>query len=374
MKVTLLTNLVPPYRTDAYDALHRRAVSAGGGLRVICTHPSEPQRNWPSTTGTFPRTLLPGFQVPLGENRTLSIPFGVIRALQNAPPSVLILAGFGIAQWQAQTWARQHRVPTILQFDGWAGSDDAYTNPLRHKIRQHMIARANGFIAASARGAAWFEQHGVPSQKVVIAPIPASFSTPDTPDVAGARDRRYDLLWSGRTTRSKGFDRFIEIADQLFKQGLVNRIAIVGCTDIPNTTRLLARTGLSEHTNVFAQLPPDQLPAILMNVKLCLFPSRNDAYGVGVIEAITCGSVALASSMVGCAPDVLENSEILPVDNCAAWIAACTRLLSDLDHREQTRRRQAGKITRNTATYHGDAMWNAIERTTFEASENRRWN
>lgn len=366
VKVTLLTNLVPPYRTNAYDALHHRAVSAGGGLRIICTQQGEPQRNWPATTASFMHERLPGLLLPLGENRTLSIPCGVTRTLQKSPPSVLILAGFGIAQWQAQNWARQRRIPTILQFDGWAGSDDAYANPVRRKLRQHMIARAAGFIAASTRGVAWFEQQGTPNQKVAIAPIPSSLEAPDKTSLKDRENRQYDLLWCGRTTNSKGFDRFVEIAEKLFKQGITDKIAIVGSTDIANTTQLVSAIGVSERTDVFAQLPPDQLPAILNNAKLCLFPSRNDAYGVGVIDAITCGAVVLASSMVGCAPDVLENSEILPVDNDKAWVTACTRLLSDPDHWEQTREIQAGKINFNTPTHHGAAMWDAITHATCE--------
>jgi len=303
----LLTNLVPPYRSDAYDALHHRAMAAGGGLRVLCTQHREPQRNWSITTPAFDHITLPGVQIPLGENRTLAVPFGVTRAVCRKPSDALIMNGFGIAQWQAQNWALKHRIPTVLQFDGWAGSDATYDNPLRRRLRRIMIARADGFIAASSRGAAWFESHGASPDHIWIAPIPPSFPLPDISANQTLAERQYDIVWCGRTTASKGFDVFMRIAAELSKTDIANRIAIFGSTDIKSTTRLTQSSGLGDRVDVFGQLPHDQLPPILTNSKIALFPSRNDAYGVGVIDAIACGAVALASPFTGCAPNVLRG-------------------------------------------------------------------
>lgn len=373
VRVTLLTNLVPPYRSAAYNALHHCAVLAGGSLRVICTQQSEPQRNWATPDLAFDNVILPGGQIPLGENRTFAIPFGVKQALRREPTDVLILNGFGIAQWQAQNWALKHRIPSILQFDGWSGSDAAYTNPLRRRLRRVMVSRANVFIAASSRGAAWFERHGAARERVWITPIPPSFPMTDIITNSAVLRRRYGLLWCGRTTTAKGFDIFIEIATKLVERDTSLRIAIVGSTNIEKTKEIVKYRGLNNQIDVFDQLPPDQLPAILTNSKIALFPSRNDAYGVGAVDAIVCGAVALASPITGCAPDILQSSEILPIDDPQRWVSACECLLGDPGMLESTRQQQVTAIVKNTPDHHGNSIWQAICQAIDRKSDIRRW-
>ncbi|WP_167723567.1 glycosyltransferase family 4 protein [Thalassospira sp. HF15] len=371
--MTLLTNLVPPYRSAAYDALHHRAVATGGGLRILCTQQREPQRNWSIPKPAFEHVTLPGVQVPLGENRTLAIPFGVKRTLMRKPTDVLILNGFGIAQWQAQNWAFNRGIPSILQFDGWSGSDAAYANPLRRSLRRAMIARAEGFIAASARGAEWFAVHGASSDHTSIAPIPPSFPVPDIAANRTGKERQYDIVWCGRTTTSKGFDVFMQTVEELSRAGIAKRIAIVGRTDIPKTKRLAASCGPGAQVEIFEQLAPDHLPPILTNGKITLFPSRNDAYGVGVVDAISCGSVALASPMTGCAPDILCGQEILPIDDPEVWTSACKRLLGNPELLESTRQHQAMAITQNTPDHHCYSIWQAVCQAVNRKADSRRW-
>jgi glycosyltransferase involved in cell wall biosynthesis len=360
VKITVLTNLVPPYRFDAYGALHHHAVAAGGGLSVICSQRTEPQRNWPRKSGAFEHLELRGLQVPLGANRLFSLPFNLRRTVRATSPSVLILNGFGIAQWQAQNDAIAHAIPTILQFDGWIGSDKVYANPVRQKMRQSMISRANGFVAASTGGADWFEGMGAPRNCISIAPIPASFRAPKPvkrQSFQPTENRDFDLLWCGRTTLSKGFDTFLRVASALRQSATAQKIAILGSTNMDATTAALRSHALTECIDLFPQLSPDDLPALLTRAKLCLFPSLNDAYGVGVIDAIACGAVALASPMVGCSPDVLAPGEIIPTEQTAMWTERCEALLNDPALLEETRAAQVLKIAPNNATDHANTLW-----------------
>ncbi|KJE34425.1 hypothetical protein UF64_15240 [Thalassospira sp. HJ] len=316
---------------------------------------------------------MPGVQIPLGENRTFALPFGVTRTLSAQPTDALVLVGFGIAQWQAQNWALKRGIPTVLQFDGWSGSDAAYANPVRRRLRRMMVSRADGFIAASTLGAAWFESHGIARENISIAPIPPSFTTPEACVNRMMANRQYDLLWCGRTTRSKGFDVFIKTAEALSKAGIAKRITIVGSTDIAETIATLRASGINDQADVFGQLPPDQLPAILTNSKIALFPSRNDAYGVGVIDAIACGVVALASPMTGCALDILSTPEILPIDVPDRWFKACEQLLGNPALFETTLQQQAKAIISNNPVHHGETIWNAINQAAHRKSGTRKW-
>lgn len=359
MKIILVTNIVPPYRQRAYGMLARlaRAGDPDGELGIICTQHHEPQRGWPILTGDFPQSILASVKVPLGENRVIAINFGLTRALDHARPNILILAGFGPAQWQAHRYADRHNIPTIVQFDGWAVSDAAYQNPLRESIRRTMIARAKICIAAGKNGHDWFARFGKTGTDILIAPIPPSFTPPD--HRLGLDHRPVDLLWCGRPTQLKGFDTFLEIASQLHRNGTAKNILIVGANHHNDITGRLTRMGLSAVTNLVENVTPSKLPTFYQQAKLCLLPSLNDAYGVTVIEAIACGSVALASNRVGCARDVLGSPEILPCKILPAWIDVATRLLRDQAAWQKTQTAQHSRITRNNPAHHAETLWQA---------------
>ncbi|MFC4235229.1 glycosyltransferase family 4 protein [Thalassospira xianhensis] len=359
MKIILVTNIVPPYRQRAYGVLARlaRARDRDGELHVVCTQHHEPQRGWPILTGDFTQSILPGVKMPLGENRVIALNFGLLHTLDAARPDVLVLAGFGPAQWQAHRYAYRYNIPTIVQFDGWAGSDVAYQNPLRQSIRHRMIARARIGIAAGENGHDWFVRFGKAGTDILIAPIPPSFTPPD--HRSGFDDRPIDLLWCGRPTRSKGFDTFLEIASQLHRNGTAKNIRIVGADHHNGVADRLSHMGLSAATELMENVAPSKLPALYQQAKLCLLPSRNDAYGVTVIEAITCGTVALATNQVGCARDVLGSSEILPCNILSVWVDACTRLLCDQVAWQETQTAQHARIPHNNPAHHAKTLWQA---------------
>ena len=356
--MTLLTNLVPPYRRAAFGLLAERAKSVGGTCHFICTDAHEPQHIWAQETEKFSCRPLWAFRIPLGENRRLSFNFGVTRELARTAPNVLILSGFGPAMWRAQRWAKNHAIPTVVLFDGWQRSDTAYDNRVRRVLRQNMIKQASGFIAASSRGKDWFETFGVPPDQITVSPIPTSFAPPKAPP--DFTHRPFDILWCGRTTTAKGFDTFLQIARMLKVRKAITKVGIVGALNMSRIEQQVAEHGLSDITDIHPLLPPECLPDFLTQAKLCLFPSHNDAYGVGVIEAVSSGALVLASDAVGCAPDVLASDQILPPDTASDWATACEELLTNPGKWDHIRTTQSASIAINTADHHARSIWQAV--------------
>ncbi len=368
VKIVLITNIVPPYRQRAYGMLASLSCAKGGDFRAICTHHHEPQRDWPILTGKFRQIILPGIKIPLGENRSIAINFGLDRALDDLCPDVLILAGFGPAQYCAHRYARRHTIPTVVQFDGWAQSDRHYQNPIRRCIRSKMITQAKSFIAAGQNGRDWFARFGIADQNILIAPIPPSF--PPLKQISSLINRPIDLIWCGRPTRSKGFDRFLAIARDLHCAGTINAIRIIGADHQNAIGQTLDQYGLTGITDLLGHIPPAELRPHYQHAKLCLLPSNNDAYGITAIEAISCGTVVLASDQLGGARDVLAPSEILPLDQPGQpdqldiWVKTCTRLLRDHDLWQTTQKSQHTSIRHNTPDHHANTLWQACQMAT----------
>ncbi len=358
MKIALLTNLVPPYRRAAFGLVAEHAKSVGGTSHVICTDLDETQHIWARQSAPLSCCSLSALRIPLGENRRLSFNFGVTRELARTAPNVLILSGFGPTMWRAQRWAKNHAIPTVVLFDGWLGSDTVYDNRVRRALRQNMIKQASGFIAASSRGKDWFETFGVPPDQITVSPIPTSFTPPKA--IPEFNHRPFDILWCGRTTTAKGFETFLQIARMLKSRQAITKIGIIGALNMSRIAQQVAEHGLSDITDIHPLLPPEHLPDFLTQAKICLFPSHNDAYGVGVIEAVSCGALVLASDAVGCAPDVLAPGQILSPDIALDWVEVCAALLTTPDEWDRIRTTQTTTISHNTADHHARSIWQAV--------------
>lgn len=329
-------------------------------LHIITTQAGEPQRDWPIATGPYAQTRLPGLALPLGENRVLTFNTGLVASLKSIRPDIVIIAGFGPAQWRAAFWCKANHIPYIVQSDGWTGSERIYANPLRRRVRRYLMSGAAAEIAAGSKGADWFVQSGMEPRRIVIAPIPASFAVPAS-IAPPLETRRFDVLWCGRPTFSKGFEDFLCIVARLRDCHSVTGLHIVGIPDDDTIARkAITRYGLHDISTITAPVTPHRLSAIYQSARLFLLPSHNDAYGVAVIEAMQSGTVALASDRTGCAHDVLVAGEtMLPVGKIDIWVEKCAALLRDNTTWHNTCTTQQTATAHLTAQYAADQMWRA---------------
>jgi glycosyltransferase involved in cell wall biosynthesis len=359
VKIVLATNLIPPYRHRVYNHLALKAGQAGGGLTIVQSQHHEAQRNWPAYTGRYQKAVLAGISLPLGENRVLRLPFGIKRVLDCLCPDVAIIAGFGPAMWQAHQWCQRHQKPYVLQSDGWAGSERDFDTPLRRLMRRKMISRAGAFLAAGFKGREWFAGMGALEQMIHTAALPPSFDPAALSPVA-PQDRPFDLLWCGRTTKAKGIEDFIKIAARLCQDRPKTKVRIVGTLDPIVLEDKLRKAGIAQKCQIEGPRSPDDLGPVYQSARLFLLPSHSDAYGVAIPEAISSGTVVIASDQVGCAHDFLIASDtMLDLENLDAWSAACCKFLDDPDLWQQTRTRQTEALGDISPHAIAGVMWQA---------------
>ncbi|TOF02668.1 glycosyl transferase, partial [Vibrio parahaemolyticus] len=70
---------------------------------------------------------------------------------------------------------------------------------------------------------------------------------------------------------------------------------------------------------------------VYRRASLMVMPSRNEAFGMAIVEATVCG-VPVMASWVGGIPSVIQhgyNGTLLPPDDRAAWENALTSFLDE---------------------------------------------
>src|SRR5215831_17775412 len=129
----------------------------------------------------------------------------------------------------------------------------------------------------------------------------------------------FTFIFVGSGIGRKGFDFILESMERLLSEGLSFRLSVAGIID---RSLLTGRERVLNNTREYGMVSHNELPSVLRSAQCLLLPSRVDAFGLVVPEAMACGVPAIVSDMVG-AKELIEeghNGFIVPSGNCEALV------------------------------------------------------
>ena len=131
--------------------------------------------------------------------------------------------------------------------------------------------------------------------------------------------------------------------------GVDTRLVIVG--DGPQRNELMAladRLGLAGRVRFVGAVPHAEVPSWLRRFDLCAAPSRQESFGVAVVEASACG-VPVVVSDAGGLPEVVAHGVtglVVPAGEVAGLQAALKALVADPDLRARLGRQGRESVAR----------------------------
>jgi mannosyltransferase len=206
----------------------------------------------------------------------------------------------------------------------------------RHSwITRFMVARMDGVIATSAASASYLLRpatvvhHGVDTQLYCPPPDRAvAFAATGLPG-------RYAIGCFGRVRAQKGTDLFVEAMCRLLPQYPDYTAVIIGAVDDRGFADALQErvraAGLADRMRILGELPIAELPRWYQRISIYAFTSRNEGFGLTLIEAMAAGA-ALVAARAGAAETVVKDGEtgvLVPVGDAAALAAALEPLMRD---------------------------------------------
>ena len=121
----------------------------------------------------------------------------------------------------------------------------------------------------------------------------------------------------------------------------------VGAGELEKDLRAAAATlGVRAHFAGFRN--QSELPAYYAAADVVVLPSESETWGLVVNEAMACGTPAIVSDAVGCAPDLIEEGKtgfVFPVGDASALATQLDRLVRTRHQREEQKRILAQKMT-----------------------------
>ena len=230
-------------------------------------------------------------------------------------------------------------VGVLLRALGWPLKLVFTSAAQRHHtwITRWLITRMDAIIATSDISASYVKRasivitHGVDTN--VYAPPPdraAAFTESGLPG-------RYAIGCFGRVRAQKGSDVFVEAMCQLlprypdFTAVMVGAITPEQLAFAGELRRRIETAGLKSRIVITGELPIEEVQRWYRRLTIYAFTSRNEGFGLTLIEAMSAGA-ALVASRAGAAELVVEDGVtgvLMPPGDVEALVAALEPLLRD---------------------------------------------
>jgi mannosyltransferase len=208
----------------------------------------------------------------------------------------------------------------------------------RHTLlTRRLIAAMDAVISPTEAAASFLDRpaaivpHGVDADRYKPpADRQAAFAASGLPG-------RYAIGVFGRVRPQKGTDVFIKAMCRLlprfpdFTAVVIGRISAEHRSFAGDLQRMAAAAGLSERVRFLGELPTDEVPGWYQAIAIYVFASRNEGFGLTLIEAMAAGC-ALVAARAGAAEKVVAGGEtglLVPPGDVDALCAALEPLMRD---------------------------------------------
>jgi mannosyltransferase len=204
-------------------------------------------------------------------------------------------------------------------------------------LTRWLMRQMDAIIATSELSASYLKSdaviipHGVDTDRYApAADRPAAFTEAGLPG-------RYAIGCFGRIRAQKGSDIFVEAMCRLLPRYPDFSAVMVGAITADQTAfanalkSKLGTAGLSSRVVMTGELPVEELPRWYRRLTIYAFTSRNEGFGLTLLEAMSSGA-ALVASRAGAAELVVEDGVtgvLVPPGDADALAAALELLMRD---------------------------------------------
>ena len=319
--LAVVTNIPRPYRRAFFGVLRDRLAEDDTRLRVLYT--SDPakhiRRGAPPTSLDFPEweQYVPSVSLGLSYDRVLSVPTGLGRSLRSCGPSCVVVGGFGPHAVISAWWCRRAKVPLVVWSGAWPGREGRLGRTAL-ATRKRLIRRAQAFVAYGSAASDYLVSLGARPDRVYKAWNTVDLEGIATAAAAAAARRpelvsKYDLatrnlLYVGTLVESKGLRELLAAALTLPTGEPDWALHLVGAGPLREELEASAKAAGREANFRFHGLrPPVDVAELLGVADGLLLPTKREAWGLVINEAMACGVPVVASPWAGATRDLIDH-------------------------------------------------------------------
>ncbi|MGB2886302.1 MAG: glycosyltransferase [Candidatus Acidiferrales bacterium] len=232
-------------------------------------------------------------------------PLSAIRELLTFRPNIIFTSAFSIWTLYALTLKAFTRSRVIIFWEGTSATVAYLDSPVRLRIRKVMARLADASVSNMRMGVEYLRDVlGVPDSKLLHHPYEVA-----DPSVlcSGANEVRLGgiehptFLFVGSIIPRKGWSCLIEAASRLVERGLDRfSLVFVGAGDQgADLQAQISLRGLEGFVHQVGQVSYQNLGAYYQASDVFVFPTREDTWGLVLLEAMAFGKPVLCSKYAG---------------------------------------------------------------------------
>ncbi len=200
------------------------------------------------------------------------------RELVHAADAVL-----AVSEFAATDLAAAYRIPRLTVVANGVEHNCFHPGPVTPPTGGQRITLAADATAATSR------------------PL-VSAGNPPPPPWGDPGDGRHRLVWVGKTTPMKGWDRLEQLAAEL--ADLAHLTVLLGHAPALSPITL---SGAEDTVTIVQDLPEQDLPGFYRAADYLLSTSRGEGLGLAIAESLACGTPVLLPAGLGPAPELLAT-------------------------------------------------------------------
>ena len=344
-RVAVVTPVMAPYRTPAFNAL-----AARGDVELLVLYQSEtsPIHGWEpeQEAARFRFEVLP-YVAAFGSGfRRVWLSRGVVRHLARFRPDVVVLGGAN----QPFTW-EIFAARRVLGYQTWiwveSTAKDARSGGwVREIVKRALVRWADGILVPGRASRDYALSMGVDPDRVRFVPnaVDVQGFSASAAEAAQEREAIRERLglegtvftFVGRMVREKGIfdllEAFERSAETLRTSGEKCTLLVAG--DGPDMEAFSERVRSRDIGGVVTVgfVQQTELPTLLAASDVLVFPTWSDAWGMILNEAQACGLPAIVSDVAGASADLLDGTGaglLVPAHSPRGLAEAMTTLATD---------------------------------------------
>jgi len=306
-KVVIISNIPAPYRVKLYKYMHDQY--SNYDFHILYSGDAKSQgREWTIDENELVNTSF--YKVKQitynGKLYTRYIPFysNISDILNRLNPDVIISFEYGLTAIQSLLWCKFKRRKYIHLTDGTIFSE-RNISLLQTWSRRFIIKNSDAFIASSSKSKEKLLHYGADIKKIFVALLTTNID--DYKYHISEKTSKNNILYVGKCENRKGLD--------LLFCALTNvkvdfKLKIIGDGEseyIEYLKQQLLKLNLHDKVSFTPFLEGNELIHEYHNADVFVLPSREDCFGLVLVEALASGLPIIASKYADGAYDVIEN-------------------------------------------------------------------
>ncbi len=329
-RVVFITNIPSPYRVDFFVYLQKHYQDYE--FHVIFSGAGMENRKWHVELNALKnaeflqsKTLI--FRKRY-DDRYVFIPIGVERALREANPDIVVAMEYNPTILRAVRYCGKKKIPFVSWTDGTAHSERSIGR-IQRMSRKYIIKRAAAFVASSTASRDNQLAYGADEKRCFL-----SYLTVDIRKYLMVKESYHsrNLIYVGSLIQRKGLDLLFPALAQTSDD--IHLIIVGEGPEKPFLLEQAQKLGILERLEFKGFAEGEALRALYASADAFILPTREDCYGLVLLEAMCASLPVIASKYADGAKDLIEegaNGLIVDPDHTEELAAAINGLMNESD-------------------------------------------